>query len=88
MVNSPDRYKIKFDTLEKINGRNFSIVIIDLYDSTKGVFSKKVIGTTTIKSNGIEFMYELLTKRNDSINRNFIENSLQLLKTIKINNGI
>ena len=88
MVSSPDTYRIKFDTIENINGRNFSIIITDLYDTATGIFSKKVIGTTTIKSNGIEFKYELLSRRNDSINKNFIENSLQLLRTIKLNNGI
>ena len=88
IVSSPETYRIKFDTIENINGRNFSIIITDLYDNATGIFSKKVIGTTTIKSNGIEFKYELLSKRNDSTSKNFIENSYKLLRTIKLNNGI
>ena len=88
MVNDPATYKIQFDTIEKINDRKFSIIVIDLYDTEKKIYSKKVLAATSIKSNGIGFQYELLTSKNDSINKNFIKNSMLLLRTIKIGNGI
>jgi hypothetical protein len=87
ILSDPEMYKIKFDTIEKINDRYFSIVVIDIYDTLKAVYSKKVSGVSTIKSNAIELKYELLTKKNDSINQNFIENSMILLRTIKLSNG-
>lgn len=87
MLSSPETYKIKFDTIEKVNDRYFSIIVIDLYDTLKAMYSKKVSGVSTIKSNAIEFKYEILTKKNDSINQNFIENSMNLLRTVKLSNS-
>ena len=88
LLNRPATYKIASDTVQKINGRYFSIITIDLFDSIKKIYSKRVIGSTTIKGNGIEFNYELLTKKQDSITSNFIKNSVELLKTVRLSNGL
>jgi len=88
ILTDPDTYKIKSDTLEKIGDRYYSIIVIDLYDSLKNQYSKKLLATTTIKSNFVDFNYELLTKRNDSLTNNFINNSKYYLRTIRISNGM
>lgn len=76
---------IVFDTIQKINDRYFSIVATEKNDSIQ---VRKVLTVTTIKSNLIKFQYELLTRKNDSISKNFIKNSINLIKTIRINKGI
>lgn len=80
--------KITTDFIEKINDRYFYIIVIDLFDSTKAQYSKKVFGGTLIRGNDVEFQYELLTNKTDSTCNNFIENSRKLLRTIKISNRI
>jgi hypothetical protein len=87
MLSSADTYKIAKDTVQKINDRYFSIITVDMLDSIKKIYSKKIIGTTTIKGNEIEFRFELLTKRHDSIELNFIKNSIDLIKTLKLSKG-
>ncbi|OQP39962.1 hypothetical protein A4H97_17245 [Niastella yeongjuensis] len=87
-ISDPDTYKIKSDTVEKIGDRYFSIIVIDLYDTLKNQYSKKLLASTTIKGNIVDFKYELLTKRNDSLNKNFITNSKYYLRTIRISNGM
>ncbi|MGC4101052.1 hypothetical protein [Ferruginibacter sp.] len=79
-------YKIKSDTIEKIDDYYFSIFLIDLYDSTKLQYSKKVLAGTYIKNNSVEFNFELLTKQKDSLKDKFLDNSLYFLKTIRIEN--
>ncbi len=74
-----------FDTIEKINDRYFSIIAIQKSDTLQ---LKKVFAVTTIKSNQIKFQFELLTHNNDSINKNFIKNSINLIRTIRFSNGI
>jgi hypothetical protein len=81
-------YKIKSDTIEKIGDRLFSIFIIDLYDSVKSQYSRKVLAATSIKGNVVEFNFELLTKQKDSLKDNFLENSRYFLRTVRISNGM
>ena len=87
IIQSPDTYKIKSDTVEKIGDRYFSIIAVDLYDTTNRQFSKKLLAVTSIKGNGIEFKFELLTKQNDSVTQKFIDNSIYFLRTIRLSNG-
>jgi len=84
----PTTYNVTFDTVEKINDRYFSIAEVNIFDTVKHLYSKKVLATTTIKGNAITFRYDLLSRKLDSINQNFIKNSKRLLKSIKISNGI
>ena len=87
IVQSPDTYKIKSDTVEKIGDRYFSIIAIDLYDTTKSQFSKKLLAATTIKSNIISFNFELLTKEKSTATDKFIDNSKYYLRTLRLSNG-
>jgi hypothetical protein len=87
MVKNSDTYKIKSDTVEIIGDRYFSIVVIELFDSTKSQYSKKVLAATTIKSNPIEFRFELLTKQNNKQTTDFVNNSMYFVRTIRISNG-
>ena len=88
LLADPLTYKIQSDTIEEIGDRYFSIFIIDLFDTKKAQYSKKVIGSTLIRGNEITFKYELLSKARDSISLNFIENSKQLIRTIRLSNRI
>lgn len=83
---NPEMKYITADAVEKIGDRYFSIIIIDLFDSTKSQFSKKVLASTTIRGNWIDFNFELLTKKRDSLTTNFIINSKYYLSTIRISN--
>ncbi|WP_462219169.1 hypothetical protein [Ferruginibacter sp.] len=83
---SPDTYKIYSDTIEKIGGRYYSIFLIDLYDTAKYQYSKKILAATSVKGNGVEFNFELLTKQKDSLKDIFLENSRYFLRTVRINN--
>ena len=76
---------IVFDTIEKINDRYYSIFEMEWSDTLR---SKRVLATTTIKGNTIQFQYDLLTKKDDSVSRNFIKNTLDLIRTIQVAKGI
>jgi hypothetical protein len=88
LIKQPDSHKIKSDTIEKIGDYYFSLFVIDLYDSIKSQYYKKVLASTFIKSNGVEFNFELLTKQKDSLKDKFLENSKYFLRTVRINNGM
>lgn len=85
LISGSKHKKIAFDTIQKINDRYFSIIVIKKADSIQSI---KVLAMTTIKNNEINFLYELLTNKNDSISKNFIETSIDLIKTIRISKGI
>jgi len=87
IILDPDTYKIKSDTIEKIGDRFFSIIVIDLYDTSKAQYSKKLLAATSIKGNIISFSFELLTKGIGGATDNFINNSKFYLRTIRISNG-
>ncbi len=87
VIQNPDTYKIKSDTVEKIGDRYFSIIAIDLYDTAKAQFSKKLLAATSIKSNIIYFDFELLTKEKGSATDEFIDNSKYYLRTVRLSNG-
>lgn len=75
---------IIFDTIEKIYDRYYSIMAMEKSDSLQ---FKKVLAVTTIRGNEIKFEYQLSSKRNDSVTKNFIRNSIELLRTIRISKG-
>jgi hypothetical protein len=81
----PLMYKDKFhlDTIKNINGMMFSIIISENYDDSTKIYSKTLWGTILIKGNKVRFKFALLTSRQDSITKNFIKNSMELLHQIK-----
>lgn len=86
LLSNPDMPSIVFDTIQRINDRYYSVIAMEKTDSSK--IRATVLAITTIKGNEIKFQYELLTTPNDSTNKDFIKNSMELLKTIRISNGI
>jgi hypothetical protein len=84
MLSKTPNLPIVFDTIERIYDRYFSIIAFEKSDSLQ---FKKVLAVTTIKGNEVKFEYQLSSKRNDSITRNFIKNSIELLRSIKISKG-
>ena len=87
VTHNPTLRIIAADTIEKIGDRYFSIIVIDKYDSAKKQYSKKLLSTTTIRRGTIDFNFELLTKRNDSLTKKFIDNAKYYLRTIRIKAG-
>jgi hypothetical protein len=86
---SSDLYNghIKFDTIEKINGRYFSIICITGFDTTRQNYFSKVVALTTVKGNEIEFHYDI--NSTDTTNEKaFFDNSIKFIKTIRMSNGI
>jgi len=83
-----DKPTVTFDTIQRINGRLFSVIVAEKYDSSITKYLKEVLAITTIKSNRIIFGYELLRNKNDSITKNFINETLMLIKTIRIEKGL
>lgn len=79
--------KIKIDTVQKIGDRYFSIIAYEEFNKRKAPFFKTITAATTIKGNLIHFEYQLLTKKNDSLYTNFIQNSIDLLETMRFGNG-
>ena len=55
--------KFRFDTIQEINGRLFSIITADFYNDSTKQFSKAVWGATHIRGNLVEFKFSLLTKK-------------------------
>jgi hypothetical protein len=87
IIQDPETYTIKSDTVERIGDRYFSIITIDLFDTTKEQYSKKLLAATSLKSNIICFDFELLTKEKGAITDNFIQNSKYYLRTVRLSNG-
>jgi hypothetical protein len=85
LVSDPANPPIVFDTIERIGDRYYSIIEMERSDTVQ---SKRVLAATTIKGNLIKFQYDLLTKKKDSIETNFIKNSIDLIRTIRVSKGI
>ncbi|HTB51986.1 MAG TPA: hypothetical protein VK718_04355 [Ferruginibacter sp.] len=71
------------DTIEKIGNRVFLInASSSISDNNK--LEAIVHAETKIKNNYVYFDYQLLTSHTDSVSKNFITNSLDLIKTIRV----
>jgi len=84
ITHDPALRNIKWDTIEKIGDRYFSIIVIDLYDTAKAQYSKKLLSTTTLKRGTIDFNFDLLTRRKDSLTEKFIDKAKYYVRTIRI----
>jgi hypothetical protein len=85
LMSNPGNPPIIFDTIEKINDRYYSIFAMQRSDS---ILCKRVLAVTTIKGNLVRFQYDLLRTKADSIESNFIKKAIELIRTIRIDNGI
>lgn len=84
LISGFEGIKIVFDTIQKIDDRYYSIFAM----KADTIQLRRVLAVTTIRGNLIRFQYELLTKKNDSSVSKFIKNSIDLLQTIHISNGL
>jgi hypothetical protein len=87
ITHNPALREIKWDTMEKIGDRYFSIIIIDKYDSAKAQYSKRLLSTTTLRRGTIDFNFDLLSKQKDSLTEKFIDNAKYYLRTVRIESG-
>ena len=79
--------KYIIDTVVTIDNRYFPIIGYITYDSTDKTTTQYLSASTALKENLLQFFFEYRKNILDSSSKNFIENSFQYLKTIKINNG-
>jgi hypothetical protein len=84
ITHDPALREIKSDSIEKIGDRYFSVIVVDLYDSSKRQYTKKLLATTTLKSGTIDFNFELLTSQKNSLTEMFLNNSISYIETIRI----
>jgi hypothetical protein len=78
---------ITYDTVEKIGDRYYHIVYMQGFDKVKQKYFAKVAALTTIKSNEIEFHYDI--RKKDTINLiEFNNRAIRYIRTIHISNGI
>lgn len=75
---------IIFDTTQKIGDRYFCIFKIADVDKKKRVFIRRLIAFTSISGNELQFRYDLLTKKRDSILNLFFDDSMKNLETVQI----
>lgn len=73
--------RILKDTIEKINGRYFSIFELDYSDS---IVKKEVLAITSIEGNDIKFSCELMVSKEDTSAQHFFINSNKLIHSIQI----
>jgi len=85
IVNNSDSPVIVYDTIEKVGDRYFSIFVIQRSDTIHNI---RVLAVTTINGNEVKFRYDLLSKKDDLTEKNFIKNSLDLIHTIRISKGM
>lgn len=85
IVNNSDNPVIVYDTIEKIGDRYFSIFVKQRSDTIHDI---RVLAVTTIKGNEVKFRYDLLSKKEDLTEKNFMKNALDLIHTIRITKGI
>lgn len=84
ITHDPALREIKWDTIEKIGDRYFSIIVIDRYDTVKAQYSKKLLSATTLRRGTIDFNFELLSRRKDSLTEKFIDKAKYYVRTIRI----
>jgi hypothetical protein len=79
-VTSDSRYRnVVFHSIERVAGGYFNIVGVEKADSSQDM---KVIAETYRFGLRITFEYHLMTAIRGSVSRNFISNSLELIRTI------
>lgn len=68
---------IIFDTVEKIHDRNYSIIVL----AQKDTIEQKIIqAVTTVQGVEVKLSYRLLSKKQDTVARDFIKSSLDLIR--------
>ena len=78
---------IIWDTIQKIADRYFCVFKIADVDKKEGVFIRRLIAFTSISGIKLQFRYDLLTKKRDSILKHFFDNSIINLESVHIKDG-
>jgi hypothetical protein len=87
LESDPETMNIISDTVRKIGDRYFCIFQIADIDKKKGVLIRRVIAFTSISGAKLQFRYDLLTKRRDSLLKNFFSKSISNLETVRMKDG-
>jgi hypothetical protein len=87
LLSNSETANIVSDTIEKIGDRYFCIFKITDLDKQKNVSIRRLIAFTSIGGNSLQFRYELLTQKQDSILARFFNNSIKNLETVRIIDG-
>lgn len=86
MLADPATANVLMDTVIKINDRNFYIFKVANLNKNN-VFERSLVAFTTISGTILEFHYKLLTTTYDSTTKNFFDQSLKNLLTVKLKDG-
>jgi len=87
LSSDPSNGQIKFDTIERIGDRYYSIISLAGFNRETQRHFAKLAALTTVKGNEIEFHFD--TNSKDTINeKEFFNNSTKFIRTIRISNGI
>lgn len=78
---------IIYDTVQKIGDRYFCIFQIADIDKKKGVFIRRLIAITSVSGVKLQFRYDLLTRKRNSVLKYFFRNSTNNLETVRIKDG-
>jgi hypothetical protein len=87
LLSNPETANVISDTIEKIGDRYFCVFKIADLNKQKNVSIRRLIAFTSIGGNSLQFRYELLTQKQDSILARFFDNSIKNLETVRIIDG-
>jgi hypothetical protein len=87
LESDPETTNIITDTIQKIGDRYFCIFKIVDVDKKRGVLIRRLVAFTSISGNELQFHYDLLTKKRDSILNFFFINSMENLQSVRIKDG-
>lgn len=76
--------KFLIDTILKVDDKNFAVIAFESYDSTSKAEIKILKAATDITGNILEFNFELRSSNHDSIASQFLNNSFNAIKSIKL----
>jgi hypothetical protein len=83
--NSSNKFDI--DTVLTIGTQHFGVIAFTSFDTTKKVKIQILNAMTSIKGNIVELFFEYRKSYSDTLSKDFIKNSFDALKTIRISNG-
>ena len=79
--------KFSIDTLLTIGTQHFAVIAFTSFDTTKKAKIQMLNAMTSIKGNIVELFFECRKSYADTLSNDFIKNSFDALKTIRVSNG-
>jgi hypothetical protein len=77
------RKELILDTLCQIYDRPFSITATTFYHDKPGQYWQQVTAITSVRMKDVEFKFERVTDKNDSITQHFAQDVMNLLQTVR-----